>query len=385
MRKICAFYRFLSLFQAVNMLSWLFGNRRGHDQTKPAAAAGLIEPLECRRLLSAGPRLVLQNLDPLPNANQMIFNRIAQLDSKVPNRVHSTAQLELMNVGSPRLRIRHVGISGPWEIVGKMPTSIPSHGSRTITLRFNATTPPPFTFNQTNETTNPTEGGVYTGMLVIRTNAKTHRTRTESLAGWFQQHSENNEEPDLQSVINLISGYQTQIASGHVNDLSESSGKTLYGEEINSAYWKAANARKHVVVQQLSSWHTQGDPQVLAWYTRGQTTTNKLMTTAANEGQTFLPHMEGSPDTLAAAGFKPRTKRFGFKIDYEWSDDARNFSAGGGHHIRFYPVRDAQGNLVPNTYFMVLDYSVAGSGASAENFDFQDAVYVVSNVVPVGN
>ena len=48
-----------------------------------------------------------------------------------------------------------------------------------------------------------------------------------------------------------------------------------------------------------------------------------------------------------------------------------------------FPVRDHTGAIVPNTYFMCLDYSV-GADAVGENFDFQDMVFVVTNVKPVG-
>jgi len=43
---------------------------------------------------------------------------------------------------------------------------------------------------------------------------------------------------------------------------------------------------------------------------------------------------------------------FGFKVDGEWSDDTKNNTSGGGHHIRFYPLRDSGGKIVPNTYLM---------------------------------
>ena len=45
--------------------------------------------------------------------------------------------------------------------------------------------------------------------------------------------------------------------------------------------------------------------------------------------------------------------------------------------MRFYPVRDASGTLVPNAYLCTMDYA-----SSTQNFDFQDNVYLITNVRP---
>ena len=58
-----------------------------------------------------------------------------------------------------------------------------------------------------------------------------------------------------------------------------------------------------------------------------------------------------------------------------------NSASGGGHHVRFYPLRGESGNIIANTYFMCVDFS-AGPDATAENFRFQDQVYIVSNLKP---
>jgi hypothetical protein len=65
--------------------------------------------------------------------------------------------------------------------------------------------------------------------------------------------------------------------------------------------------------------------------------------------------LAGKTGVPADGSFSPGTGAFGFKIDYERSDDSQNSSGGGGHHIRFYPAYDHTGALVPNTYFMCLD------------------------------
>ena len=70
----------------------------------------------------------------------------------------------------------------------------------------------------------------------------------------------------------------------------------------------------------------------------------------------------------------PTTAVFGFKIDSEWSDPTRNNQTADqqhgcpgpcGHHIRFWPLRDRNGQLVPNTYLISMDYA-------GINYDYND-------------
>jgi len=93
--------------------------------------------------------------------------------------------------------------------------------------------------------------------------------------------------------------------------------------------------------------------------------------------------LKGTP---AAGTFMPAAGTvFGFHITNEYSDDTLNKrKTGGGHHIRFFPLRDHLGNLVPNNYIMTMDYSLVGP-TMTQNYDFQDNVYIVSNVKPAGN
>lgn len=372
------------------MLLKMFSRLSSRVRHSASSAGCVFETMESRRLLSyalsvAAPKLTLTNNDVVPGNERMVFNRILHPNTSIPNKVHDKATLKLKNDGNLTLKFTSFTISGPWKITNTKPTSLAPGATASITLQFTASSPPTYTYNQTNGTTNTHKAGAYSGSLTIASNDPSHPKQVEQLAGWFQTDSENNEEPSLQSIINNVFNYKTNINSTHISTLSESSGKKLYGEETNSAYWTASNATNGVFVRQIAAFHTQGSQTSLWWYTNPTSPSlHKLFTTAGNEGQSFLPHIQGS-SSLAQMTFKPGTSKFGFKIDGEWSDDKKNqyrsASAGGGHHVRFFPVRDHNGNLIANTYFMVMDYSVAGS----ENFDFQDAVYVISGIKPAGN
>ena len=49
--------------------------------------------------------------------------------------------------------------------------------------------------------------------------------------------------------------------------------------------------------------------------------------------------------------------------------------ADEGHHVRFWVARDREGKIIPDTYIMAMDYA-------GINYDYQDNVYLVSNIKP---
>ena len=46
-----------------------------------------------------------------------------------------------------------------------------------------------------------------------------------------------------------------------------------------------------------------------------------------------------------------------------------------GHHVRFFAYRDRTGAVVRDTWLMIMDFS-------GVNYDYNDNVYVVSNLRP---
>ena len=362
-----------------------------------SAGASLVEPLESRMFLSAsGPSLTVANLDVLPGPERMVFSRIQrQPPSPEPgpggkivqppdNVVHDKATLQLGNSGNAPLIISSMAINGPWKIINSQAKTIAPGGTTDIQIQFVAQSEPPHTYNETNGTENPNSGGAWQGSLMVTTNDPHNKTYTEQLAGWWQFQSEASEEPSLQSIVNLLMNYKTNISPTLLNTLPEPNNmRKLYGEETLSYYWKAANPSHSVQVRAIASYHAQGNPVVLSWYPKGQRSGPTITTTAGVMGQSLLPDEQGNLNAPAQGNFSPGTGAFGFKIDYEHSDDTQNSFGGGGHHIRFYPVRDHTGAIIPNTYFMALDYST-GPSAVGENFDFNDQVYIITNVEPDG-
>src|SRR5439155_1599286 len=194
----------------------------------------------------------------------------------------------------------------------------------------------------------------YTGNLVLHTNASNASTKTVTLAGYWQDNSEHSEEPNLQTLINLLAGWKTNISSSWITNLTEgATTPKYYGDEVVSAFWSAADASQPITVRQLDSFHTQGATATLYWFDKTTHASHSVLTTAADAGQMLFPVKAGTTSTPATATFKPTSKTFGFRVDQEWSLDSLNhYRNGGGHHFRFFPLRDASGKVVPNTYIM---------------------------------
>ena len=76
---------------------------------------------------------------------------------------------------------------------------------------------------------------------------------------------------------------------------------------------------------------------------------------------------------------------FGLNIDGEMSQDTLNTTDIGagrsGHAIRFFPLLDANKRVIANTWIVAMDYQNGKYGQNV-NSDYQDNVFIVSNIAP---
>lgn len=317
---------------------------------------------------AVGPEIDLLNLDSGTSNSRLIFNRIGYLSDPPVNDVHDVARLRVKNIGtgSAPLRVTGLSVTGPWQLTRSFTaTNIASGSYLDVGVRFIANS-----------------GDVHKGTLTIRSNDSNEASKAVTLAGFWQRVSEGGQEPSLYEIASVL-GYTTRFTSRSSygsQRLNQNGLVQTTGDEVFSPYWQRADTSRAVGVRQLASYHTYGNPVNLSWYTKGNTDTTNLLFTAAGAGaQSLLPLKSGS--TQYAAGTFNTNNRFGFKIDSEWSDPTLNrqsqdSSPGpNGHHVRFWQVRNQSGQLVANTYLMVMDYS-------GINYDYNDNVYLISNVKP---
>ncbi len=355
-------------------------------RTLARAARPVLEALESRQLLTG--TISVTNPYALPGNTQVMFNTMGTLNTYSPaNVVHSSQALTIKNTNATQpLTLSSITVSGPFSLPDAAAnnnfagTVIAAGGTFSFTIDFTQATVPAHTVNETNYTDHTASGAAIGGSLTISSSDTATPTKVIALEGYFQQISNNNEEPSLSTIVNTLAGYQTNLGLAAGTPDFPASGAAS-GSEVLASDWEAANPAAPVAVQQLSAFRTQGNTATLSWYTAATQATHRLFVGTAAQGQTVLPtSSDGSTSTLRS-NFTT-TAAFGFRVDNEYSDDAINNAAGntggGGHHFRFFPLVDQSGNAVPNTYIMAMDYGQA----QAENFDFQDNVYVVSNIRP---
>ncbi len=378
---------------------------------------GIIRNVAAATDATAAPVLGLSSPQSVPGTSKLIFNRIQNTNSNNPagfvDIVHDTNTLTITNTGDRALSITGLNFfdvvngtatasSGVWQVVSppSLPATVAVGGTLNLTIKFIATTNPSHTDNQTNDTattnglTPAQAGGVWNGQLQITSNDPVNPTRTVGLAGYWQNTSENENEPGLQPIVNNLLGFGTTISSTVLPQYpNNGTAPVYYGEEVNSAYWNLADSSLPVSVMQLASFHSQYDFTVMPpnptsagiyWFAQGSSgTLTQLFRTVNGEGQSVLPYASGSSTSVPASATFTPSGTFGWNVDGESSQDTLNSTDRGtfsrsGHAMRFFPVRDGSGNLVPNTFLIVMDYE----NTEFDNSDFQDNVYLATNMRP---
>ena len=340
--------------------------------------------------------VTLNNLDGAPYDDRLVFSRIQKPEDganpypdgtccRLPNVVHDMATVRITNTGSAPLEITALPVEGPWTIEStapavSLPTTVPVNSSLDLTLKFVAT-----------------GGDLNTGTLTVVSSASGNQYEVVELAGFWQEFSERNREPNLRQLVDLF-GYETNITNA--NQALNNKGRVeAVGDEVLSPYWRRADASKPVTVRQLAAYHVQGRVTSFYWYEKEgyskppNSDVNRLFVHDEEEGQTVLPSRIGNSTTPVVGTFAPDGV-FGFKVDNEWSDwtlnttgtdedidgDCLRAQEGNpsivcGHHVRFWKVKDRAGNVVPNTYLLGMDYA-------GINYDFNDNLYLISNIEP---
>jgi hypothetical protein len=341
------------------------GASAGSNTSTSPAMSTIVRNVKAAATTSGG-QVAVTNLDGVPYPDRVVFDRIGSLASPPANIVHDRASVRISNTGGSALTVNALTISGSWSLVSppSMPATIAAGGHLDVTLRFTA------------QSTN-----VQMGSLTIRSSDAAAPTKVVTLAGWWQSVSEGGKEPSLSTIVNTEFSYKTtMLYAGQT--LNRQGRIETAGEEVLSPYWTRVDTTKPVAVRQLAAFHTQGSTATIRWHARGSTSLTSIFTHAGAEGQSFLPHLNANP-AFAAGSFSPAGS-FGLKIDAEWSDESRNSQTADlnhgcvapcGHHVRFWPARDRSGGRIAGSWIVSMDYS-------GVNYDFNDNVYLISNMKP---
>jgi hypothetical protein len=307
-----------------------------------------------------------------PMPDRMVFNTI-KFPADSHEAVHDTSAMRLANSTKHPIKVTALEVTGPYALVSppKLPLSLKPRAHLDVTVRFTADS-------------GGAEGSVETGTLKVATKASGAKSSTIALEGWWQNLSEHNLEPsvaDLKSMFGLNVTLPARFYTrGEV--------KAFSSDEVLSPYWRRLDPSAPVRVDELASWFHYGVESKLTWFAQGSTTQDPWATTGAFQSQTVLPQTASasSPGALSAGAITP-SGAFGFHIDNQSSDPTQNSQtadrAAGcksttcGNYVRAFQLHAADGSVLKGSYLIVED-----DGGAQPNYDYNDHVYILSNVQP---
>lgn len=285
-----------------------------------------------------------------PARDELIF-------SAVENTRSETQTLTLKNVGGQPLELTRLELSGTdaasFDLDGSLalPTVIAPNASLSTDISFEADSVGKHGAKLTITSSDPDDGTLEVGLYGLAT---------------LGEQGEN--EPPLQDVAQTL-GYPVDVGG---SSLELSAGSAAIGSESLVPLFKKAGSGP--VTLNLVARYGPEEDMPFGYFTLPTSVPDltEVATVAAEEAQKLLPALETGSDT-----FDPGSAAFGI---YAQAGGATQFSldtlntAKITHAIRAYPLLDRQGNAVPNSYLLGVE--------EAQNADYQDAVFVISNVVP---
>lgn len=310
--------------------------------------------------------------------SMLIMGKVATSLGTPPNRLKNrdSSILRIFNDGGSTLTVNSMTISDPTLFTlpnGETSLNIPSGGFYDLTVEF---------IEAAHGTANVHE--VREEKLTLITNVGTHQV---DLQAGFQNSPENSNELTAKQVVeaaNLVDNVNQRM--GGFKSIAGMAGESWYaaGNEILSKYWQLADPSKPIHVRHLASLQgCCGGAVARLDFPSG---TDPQMTGGTYFTQSLVPpngeFTTGAPTEMVVYN----TNKFEF-VGPSNSRSCSGFEDGVGvpeggcgmmHGIRWWPARNAQGWLIPGTFFIAQDY-VGGGG----NYDYNDNLYLITNVQPV--
>ncbi len=275
-----------------------------------------------------------------------------------------------------------------------LPITIQPGASVNLSIQF---LPQRIASNSTDSITDTVNGENYAS-LIVTSDDPIQSTKVVNLAGLNFANYEGNNEPSLAEMARTFGwtlnvGSEKQLLGG---------AKAPFGDEVYSPYWLRADTAKPVYLWPIAvtsargftphgevKYQLKGGGSGSLYKFAGKDNDDNLPGSnylSGGENQKLLPKilvningtLTNSVPTADTVDFTP-TKAFALNNTGAWTDDAKN-GTGQLHNWRMYSVRDAQGALIPNTWYATHD--IGNTEGGFKNYDYNDHVYLLVNAKP---
>ena len=215
----------------------------------------------------------------------------------------------------------------------------------------------------------------FSAALEIASNAANTPALSVGLYAISLNGLEGNNEPPLQQVVNTL-GFPINVGW---TKLADGTSATLKGEEVAMQLFEKAAAGEVTIIPVARYSPNQELP--FGFYTNNNNKPER--TVVGTLSGVFGQHQALFPQIVAGSDqFDPGTAPFGIYVlglenRLSYTEDLLNVGGPALHAVRTYPLKNRQGERVPNSYLVCFE--------DASNGDYQDYMFVVSNVIPVGS
>ena len=251
-------------------------------------------------------------------------------------------------------------------MVGNLPQTIQPGQSVSLKLTFTAPT--------------GTALGIKTANLAISSNDPTTPVKNVALRGIATAGEGGTNEPSLQRIMDL---YQIpdNVGDSNPDDVYLDDPPITPNDELEFTQFKKAGAG-NVTIQPIAVFGVASTPTLrFGTYEPGTPdATTELFDISTADAQTV------NPVPVGTTSFDPGSTAFSLYTDWPGfkntdgtlrtvyqEDQFNTFDTGDTRHIRFYPYKNSDGTVVPNTYVFAEEETNAAK-------DNQDIVGIISNV-----
>lgn len=286
--------------------------------------------------------------------------------SGVQGQAGSLQRVVLKNLGSTSVRIDTLNFIGSnaadftVESAPRLPLTLDAGGQAEIGVRLAA------------RTSVSRQGDVLRATLQA---SGTGTVGTVALSALRAFGLEGDSEPTLARVVETL-GFRVNVGTppDPARPLELGTGSAPIGDEVRAPLFRRAGEGA-VTLTPVARYSPDGATPFGFFTLAGSAAQRTVVgTVAAGQYQTLNPASTG------AVTFNPGAQNFGVFIDpsayaypLTYTQDSLN-TGQTAHAVRTYPMRDAAGQLVANSYLLCFEPSVNG--------DYQDVVFILENVRP---